>query len=503
MNWLRKQRYLVAMISYLSVWRLPSLFDKLWYLDENIYLTVGYGMVNGQLLYDGVWDNKPPLIYLIYACSYIIGGAQIWVTRLLGLVLAWSMVVGVYLFVKNVFGYSKRLALFGAGAMTILLTHGWETYIFNGELVFEPLILWGAYVLFSQAFATNKPVKAVLVGVLFALAAFTKIHAIAIILVLLTIWYFIGAYEKKLLITSRLLGTMVIVSILCIPYMLLVAYFGSMGKLDILKYSLYGFGSGYISYSHPIVFGFELTWLSGNLYRALMLAGTLIGAGYLYAKSIICRPTIIATGWLAVGTYVAFLSERAYPHYLISLFVPLALFVCIGISELQSSIAPRQKVLTAAAGVLTLQALLFSFNPGIAVPYYGGFTEYTSRLPKLLSESQSPEQYLRSFNAGQFEKVDTIRELVRTYSKEKDYIYVVANTPEIYPLTNRKPAYRQITDFQFDKPLKQVVQEVVEKTPSVIIFDTKSPAYTEFKQYLPTSYQFKEIKNTQFEAWVK
>src|SRR6266446_2115484 len=47
--------------------RLPSLFEPYWYGDEGIYQVIGLALTRGRLLYSGIWDNKPPLLYVLYA----------------------------------------------------------------------------------------------------------------------------------------------------------------------------------------------------------------------------------------------------------------------------------------------------------------------------------------------------------------------------------------------------------------------------------------------------
>src|SRR6266404_1137608 len=46
--------------------RLPSLIEPYWYGDEGIYQVVGMALHNGAQLYTQAWDNKPPLLYLVY-----------------------------------------------------------------------------------------------------------------------------------------------------------------------------------------------------------------------------------------------------------------------------------------------------------------------------------------------------------------------------------------------------------------------------------------------------
>jgi 4-amino-4-deoxy-L-arabinose transferase-like glycosyltransferase len=47
--------------------RLPSIVEPYWYGDEGIYEVIGQGLRSGRLLYTQLWDNKPPVLYLIYA----------------------------------------------------------------------------------------------------------------------------------------------------------------------------------------------------------------------------------------------------------------------------------------------------------------------------------------------------------------------------------------------------------------------------------------------------
>src|SRR3989344_4330395 len=47
--------------------RFPSLFEAYWYGDEGIYQVLGLAIKAGRLLYRDIWDNKPPLLYMIYS----------------------------------------------------------------------------------------------------------------------------------------------------------------------------------------------------------------------------------------------------------------------------------------------------------------------------------------------------------------------------------------------------------------------------------------------------
>src|SRR6267154_2662061 len=49
--------------------RFPSVIEPYWYGDEGVYEVIGQAMDHGSVLYRDIWDNKPPLIYVIYALS--------------------------------------------------------------------------------------------------------------------------------------------------------------------------------------------------------------------------------------------------------------------------------------------------------------------------------------------------------------------------------------------------------------------------------------------------
>src|SRR3989338_9380197 len=59
--------FLGGVLSIFSILRFPSLFEPYWYGDEGIYQAIGIAINNGQPLYKDIWDNKPPLLYLIYS----------------------------------------------------------------------------------------------------------------------------------------------------------------------------------------------------------------------------------------------------------------------------------------------------------------------------------------------------------------------------------------------------------------------------------------------------
>ncbi|MBF6599164.1 MAG: hypothetical protein IVW36_01490 [Dehalococcoidia bacterium] len=54
--------------------RFPSFFEPRWYGDEGIFASIAASLRDGRMLYSGVWDNKPPLIFFTYAAIQAVAG---------------------------------------------------------------------------------------------------------------------------------------------------------------------------------------------------------------------------------------------------------------------------------------------------------------------------------------------------------------------------------------------------------------------------------------------
>src|SRR3989344_271102 len=98
-----------------SLLRFPSLFEPNWYGDEGIYQVLGHAIREGRILYSGIWDNKPPLLYLTYALV----DANQFLIRFLSYLAGLFAVFGFYLLSKLLF--KNAIARFLATGIFALL----------------------------------------------------------------------------------------------------------------------------------------------------------------------------------------------------------------------------------------------------------------------------------------------------------------------------------------------------------------------------------------------
>ena len=64
-DFFNKNRGIIGLSLLYLLLKLPSLFEPYWYGDEGVTITVGMAIKRGLLLYRDVYDNKPPLLYLL------------------------------------------------------------------------------------------------------------------------------------------------------------------------------------------------------------------------------------------------------------------------------------------------------------------------------------------------------------------------------------------------------------------------------------------------------
>src|SRR4030042_5887874 len=148
--------------------RLPSLFTPYSYGDEGIYLTLGEAARRGLVFYRDIYDNKPPLLYLLAAVS----GSLFWFRFLL---LGWNLVT-IYLFFKlaqllflKKENLIKIATLIFAVLSSIPLLEG---NIANAEIFMILPIILGIFLFFKDR--TKTPINYFFIGVLFSLATLFK-----------------------------------------------------------------------------------------------------------------------------------------------------------------------------------------------------------------------------------------------------------------------------------------------------------------------------------------
>src|SRR6266404_5799947 len=173
--------WVLGIIAFIVLFRIPSFFEPYYYGDEMIYTTLGLGIRRGLTLYSQIFDNKPPLIYMIAA----IAGNLFWFKA----ILAFWMIATTICFwhlMKNIFKTNKS-----AQRVSVLVFAIFTTIpLFEGNIVNAELFLIGPVILALTILLTHPSVRNIfLAGICLGIAALFKIPAAFDAPVIVVFWF--------------------------------------------------------------------------------------------------------------------------------------------------------------------------------------------------------------------------------------------------------------------------------------------------------------------------
>lgn len=433
---MRKKFWLLAVLGLIVLIRLPSFFEPYWDGDEGVYYILGQMIQRGAVLYRDIWDNKTPLLYLLYALSPTL----LWV-KLSATICVLGTSFGAYELTKRIIPDKKTvwslLAAFLTGGILSLPALAGNTA--NAELYFTLPIVWGALVVYDKFLSvpfrrSGTNYYLIALGLLAALAFNLKVPAIFDFLglfVAITIWRFIrlGNFSVKKLpgyLLNEIKFYLPIAIAFFVPFLIFVYYFYSHHALTDFFVAAFAQNSTYVS-----VYSGALGKLGSPLIlHAIVL---LLAVGILavaLARKLVTKEFFFLAIWLGFSIYAALLSGRPYPHYFLQNIAPLMLIFIYCLANFRKY----------WWGLLVLFVTVWSVfrlfgSPDITSAnwgYYGNFFDY-------ISERKAFDQYVSYFgqdNLDAYQMAEFLKERTRPNDPvfvwgENDYIYVLSHRPPV------------------------------------------------------------------------
>lgn len=343
-------RPLLVVLLVSLVWRIPSLFDPPWVNDEGTYFAVAQAMSRGYRLYAGVWENKPPAIYLVYEAVYHLVGPSLLTIRIIAAVAALCLVVLVVLITAH---YSGGWAPLVSGMLAGLLlgVPFLEGTTGNAEIFLSV----GAALAVYLSIVKDRPVLAGLAG-----GAAILVKAVGVLDVAAIAIWLLGNRPRSL--------TRYLASLLLVLFLAAVAS-GVAGILPAMARDAFIYDVGYVGQSN----GGGVPWLLA--LKVVILVGTAVWLRH--------RPFPFL--WLVYAAVAALFSGRIFGHYFIEMVAPLSVVTGLWFQH-HPRLARRALVSLPlaflAAGLLSAAAgLLLSSvgDDGIfarRLQYYSNFARY-------------------------------------------------------------------------------------------------------------------------------
>jgi 4-amino-4-deoxy-L-arabinose transferase-like glycosyltransferase len=404
-GWLLKYEgwNLPAVMAIALVWRLPSLFDPPWVNDEGTYFAVAQAMAHGSRLYTGIWENKPPAIYLMYWAVNRVLGPSLVTVRVLATLAVLILCLVVYLVARRYVAQTSALA---ATVLTGLLmgTPLLEGTTANAEVFLALLSAVGAYL----AIARRWPAAA---GCILALAVLFKAVA-AFDAAALGIWLLFNERRRLAAYAGAFISVLALVLVGC----------AATGILAGMVRDAFLYDLGYLGHGN----GGGVPWL------------LVVKLGVLAGVTVPLRRAPYPYLWLAYTLAAAFFSGRIFGHYTLQ-FIPAL------------SIVAAMTLRRPAAGRTALLALPPVFlGAGLACAVAGwclAATGHDSILARRLQYYSNFARYAlhtESRWAYQAQLDDHVDRNIRVANAVRKLppgqLLVWGNTPWVYVLSGRQPA---------------------------------------------------------------
>jgi hypothetical protein len=337
-------------------------------LDEAAALVGSWVLLDGGTLYIDFVDNRPPLLYHLYALGQILLGRGMLAVRLL----AALFVLPLTAFAASAFYRHDRRGLV-AGVLYLVygaafLAH--DMHSVSAELLMLLPLSWAVALLPGEAEARRRG-RVLAAGLFVGLAGLVRQHAMLWLPALaLVVAIADGSMGRRL---SRLLLLLTGVGI---PLVAGAAVFASLGAADELVYWTVTHNIGYAA--DPIPLSEALERAATYLLPFLIVTAPLWWAGGRSRPLFDTRhQRVLVTSLAILSLPAAFVGFRFFPHYFIQLYLPLALAA----APWTASALKRPLSRAGRAAVAWPLVLLVGFTVANTVLYRGSARIYEETLP--------------------------------------------------------------------------------------------------------------------------
>ncbi len=458
--------------------RLPSVIEPYWYGDEGIYEVMGQAIDKGWLLYRDIWDNKPPLLYLVYAVA---NGDQTTV-RVMSLVVGLLSVVFFFLLSKKLFS-SLRISIATTSLYILLFaTPLVEGNIANAEnFMLLPIIMaglivytsslregttkqspvdlpksWGLPRSLSVARNDNK-MKLFIAGLLLGIAFLFKIVALFDFAA-----FFLFVLSMNLQKINRKHFKQVLQYVLpmtfgfFLPLLITILYFASHGALkDFIQAAFFG-NVGYVGWQNNF-----LGIPQGFLLLKLLLLVIVLLIVFLKRKLFSHTALFIAL-WVVFSLFNTFFSGRPYTHYVLVLLPSFCLL--IGLFFASRTKPQRVSILLCIIIVMFLTMSQFRFGVTKTIAYYQNTLLFVTGEKDVTSyqaffDRKTPRDY-------------AVASFINTHTTPEDNVFIWGNNAQIYALSNKLPPNKYTVAYHIsqNKAAINETQEAIDRAkPKYII----------------------------------
>lgn len=458
--------FLSVTLILFALFRFPSINEPYWYGDEGVYEVIGNAIANGRILYSQIWDNKPPLLYLIYA---LFAGDQFWV-RVLSLIVGLLSVVVFFAFARKLF--KNRLALYVSTAFFVYM---FGTPIIEGNVAnAENFMILPILAAFYLCFAVSKKnvFTYFFAGIIFSLAFLIKIVAvfdfISALLIIFTLSYsnikLSSKTSKKELfeIVFKLKDIKFLIIGFLIPIVIASIYFWLNSALPDFLSAAFSQNVGYVAYGNFFIIKNGLLYLK----MALLLISILLVFKF---KKNLGSTGVIVLIWFFCEFFSSLFSARPYTHYLLVLLPSFSVLLGLIIEN------KKIRIITILIAVVSLLILNANFKVHKeTIRYYSNYIKYIT--------GGSVDAYRASFDENMIRDYD-LANFINSKTNKNENVFLWGDSPQIYALSNKLPPGRYTVAYHitsYPGAIEETKEAIDKVAPKYIIQTKEDPAISNF-----------------------
>lgn len=214
-----------------SIIRFPYFFDSVIDWDESTYIIMGQDLLDGNLPYINLWENKPPLAFLFYALFILLFGKSIVAVRLGGLLCVFISACIIYKIGKRIYG---NVAGFFAACLLIIFS---STFPGGQATMTEHLTLVPTSLILLFLLAKNYTNRITfIIGLLLSLTALIRINMVYLVPIAGLI-IFLDGLKNGIFYAIR--KSLILISGIFLPGLVIGCIYLANNALDLLIKSMF------------------------------------------------------------------------------------------------------------------------------------------------------------------------------------------------------------------------------------------------------------------------
>lgn len=506
---------------FLRFWTLfVSVLDK----DESIYILGADSLLNGNLPYIEIWDNKPPGIFILFSLTMLILGKSIVSIRILSIIATtftsyFLYSIGATIDKKQ----GGKIGLLAGGLYAIFSLHN-DGAAANAEILFAPLVTGAFLLLFQNRKPSN--IKVFLIGLILGIGMQIKYLVVMDVLGLIVLGSLFKKEEEAESkkenrkpqnkvqtieifknVSFSLFKFYIILGVgLILPAVIIAVIYQFSGYFDEYVYATLTANSKYVAmlnFSWSDLLSRFRKQALGNILLWLCLFWSPVYL-FVFARGKFKqeRNLIYLFLWFSCAFFAVLLSKRFYNHYFLQLLPPLCLIS--GYVIIKSVHLPQQKSrdhnldeeVRKPEKTVMINPQKFSIGFPSALPNILLFLILI--YPFAQAGYNKLSKNLEFIHYRYIKKIDTwddrealISKYLRQRIRSTDYIYVVNYEPIIYYLVPTKIP----TKYAFSSHLTamsqilptdalQELDKIIAKNPHYILLAEKDNISSEYRNHL-------------------